>query len=571
MKTEAYINKIVEDTGLTKKEIQDLVGEKKQELKGLISDEGALFIIAKELGVDVKNENKALLNDIELNISDITANMKNISIVGRIKDIYSVNSFTKKDGEPGYVGSFVLHDNTGDIRVVLWDEHVNIFKDENFGQNELVKVLNGYAKEGRYGGIEIHLSRLGKVNLSPEDVDYNKYPKIESEFTQIKDIRLSSSLISLEGKIIQKYPVKEFVRKNGDSGKLASTIIMDSTGSLRITFWNEDTDILNSIETGDFVSITNLSPRENKFDPKTIDLHATKNTVITKKEKKVKIEADLVSNIKLLQDQEHMASFQGVISSIDDLRSVTLKSGEEVSLLGFIVSDDTDGIRVTLWRDQAEEFSKVLANGTGVSLKNVMLKYSTFSGRKEVSLISESEIKMVDLEFSNLKKMESITRGKFGDFSRKFIKINSIDSAGIVEVKGFVAKEINKITIYEACSNCRKKIENCSCDDKGESKQNMIINLTIDDESGTIRTAFIGEIAERMIGESPEVILKIMDTPDYEKFLEKVSADLIGKDIIIKARAKFSDFSNSYELVASNFQYIDISKELELEVKEIGL
>ena len=46
MKTEAYIKKLIEETGLTKKEIQDLVEEKKQELKGLISEEGALFIIA---------------------------------------------------------------------------------------------------------------------------------------------------------------------------------------------------------------------------------------------------------------------------------------------------------------------------------------------------------------------------------------------------------------------------------------------------------------------------------------------------------------------------------------------
>jgi len=78
MKTDIYINKIIEGTGLTRKEIQDLVEDKKNELKGLISDEGALFIIAKELGVDVKSENKDFLKDIEIKISDITHNMKNI-------------------------------------------------------------------------------------------------------------------------------------------------------------------------------------------------------------------------------------------------------------------------------------------------------------------------------------------------------------------------------------------------------------------------------------------------------------------------------------------------------------
>jgi len=35
MKTEAYINKIIEETGLTKKEIQNLVEEKKRRIKRL--------------------------------------------------------------------------------------------------------------------------------------------------------------------------------------------------------------------------------------------------------------------------------------------------------------------------------------------------------------------------------------------------------------------------------------------------------------------------------------------------------------------------------------------------------
>ena len=56
------IDIITEETGLTSKEIMELMEEKKQELKGLISDEGALFIIAKELGVNVK-ETKGNIED----------------------------------------------------------------------------------------------------------------------------------------------------------------------------------------------------------------------------------------------------------------------------------------------------------------------------------------------------------------------------------------------------------------------------------------------------------------------------------------------------------------------------
>ncbi len=132
MKTDAYITKIIQDTGLTRSEIHNKVEEKKSELKGLISDEGALFLIAKEFGVDVSNENTDLIKDIEINISDISLNMKNITLIGRIKEIYSVYEFNKENQEKGYVGSFLLHDTTGEIRIVLWNEHANMFTNENF-------------------------------------------------------------------------------------------------------------------------------------------------------------------------------------------------------------------------------------------------------------------------------------------------------------------------------------------------------------------------------------------------------------------------------------------------------
>jgi len=569
MTIEAYINKIIEETGLTRKEIENLVEEKKIELKGLISEEGALFIIAKELGVDVKDENKEILKDIEINISDITLNMKNIVLIGRIKEIYRIHEFNKGDGGIGHVGSFLLHDKSGDTRVVLWDENTKIWEDPNFEINELVKILNGNAKEGRYGDIEIHIGKFGKIILSPEDVDYSKYPKIKSIVTPIDAISLSLPSVSLEGKIIQKTPLNIFSKKDGAPGKVRSINLIDSTGTIRITFWNDDAEKINDFEIGNFISITHLNPRLSNIDSNTIELYANKNSLINKKDKKLIIKSKLVDNIKLLQNQRNIVSLQGIISSIDNLKKVSLKSGEEMSLLSFTVSDETDGIRVTLWRDKAEEFSEKLTVGAGILLKNVMVKYSTFSGRSEISYIDDSSIDFVDLDMKNIKSIELSNKQIRSDFTKNYTEINHINSSGVFEIKGFIAKDLNNITIYEACSNCFKKIDNCICDEKGALEHRMIFNIIIDDESGTIRTTFIGDKAEKLIGESTETILIIKETPDFNMFLEKKSAELLGKDIIIKGRAKFSDFSNSYEIIAYDFQELNVNEELEKVIKDI--
>jgi len=569
MKTEGYINKIIEDTGLSKKEIQSLVEEKKEELKGLISDEGALFVIAKELGVEVSGENQELLNEIELNISDITLNMKNIVLVGRIKDIFNLNSFNKSNGEVGYVGAFKLHDNTGDIRIVLWDDQVNVFKDERFEKNEIVKILNGNAKQGRYGGIEIHIGRFSKIILAPEDVDYKKYPKIKEEFKLINEINEKLGSISIEGKVMNRSPIRDFIRKDGQNGRVSSLTVRDSSGKTRISFWNEDIDKIENIEIGDFISLSSLNPRKSNYTEGQIDLHATSWTQITKKDKEVKFDLKLIDSIDTLQNQKGYISFQGIISAIDDLRKITLKSGEDISLLGFNVSDKTDAIRVTAWRERADELSKSLKNGDGVLLKDVELRFNNYSQKNEVTITIDSNIEKIDLKIENIKVSEPSTNFKQNNFSGNFTDIITIQSSGFFEIKGVISNELKNIRFYEACSECRKKIDNCTCNKAGDKKLTMITSHFLEDESGKIRATFIGEAAEKLVGEKAELIVKVKDTPDYEKLLKKLSSKIIGRDIMIKGRVKFNDYSDAYEIVASNFQDINVDDDLENRLKEI--
>ena len=53
MLTETYIKKIIIETGLNRKEIKSMVEETIKQRKGLISEKGALYVIAKELSVEI--------------------------------------------------------------------------------------------------------------------------------------------------------------------------------------------------------------------------------------------------------------------------------------------------------------------------------------------------------------------------------------------------------------------------------------------------------------------------------------------------------------------------------------
>lgn len=88
MKAETYIKKIIEETGLSKKEIQDLIRAKKKEIEGLISDEGALFVIAKELTVEVSGDNRDRFNEIPIMNDFIVNNFLSLRLENGKTNIY---------------------------------------------------------------------------------------------------------------------------------------------------------------------------------------------------------------------------------------------------------------------------------------------------------------------------------------------------------------------------------------------------------------------------------------------------------------------------------------------------
>ena len=63
MNSDKFRRRIIEDTGLSRKEINNIIEEMRAKLKGKISEELALCIIAKELAVTVEREKDKCLDE----------------------------------------------------------------------------------------------------------------------------------------------------------------------------------------------------------------------------------------------------------------------------------------------------------------------------------------------------------------------------------------------------------------------------------------------------------------------------------------------------------------------------
>jgi len=149
---------ISRSSGVSVEEIERKIEAKQAKLAGLISREGAAQIIAAELSV---NFDKQIIK-----ISQIIPGMRKINLVGKIINMFPIRSYNKNNRQ-GRIGSFILADETSNIRTVLWDEnHIDLIDKGHITQDCVVEISNASVRNG-----EIHLSSFSEIKVSGQLID----------------------------------------------------------------------------------------------------------------------------------------------------------------------------------------------------------------------------------------------------------------------------------------------------------------------------------------------------------------------------------------------------------------
>ncbi len=202
------VDLIIKETSLSKDKILSKISDKVSELEGLVSKEGAAHIIANELGVSLVTTDAS--SDF-VEIKNLVGGIRNVIVVGRVLEVYPVNTF-EKNGKEGKVGSLLLGDGTGFVRVVFWNEQIKLLK--NVSKGDILKVINTYVKENKFGKLELHVSYRSKVRINPDDVDSSSFPsetKISNKSENIDLVELEKNMkIRVSGMIVQVFKKNVF-------------------------------------------------------------------------------------------------------------------------------------------------------------------------------------------------------------------------------------------------------------------------------------------------------------------------------------------------------------------------
>jgi len=133
-------------------DFQKRLDERIKEFNDLIDESASAALIIDELGRSEHKTDK--ISHVEIG--------KSTTLKVRVKSISEIRKFEKRTGGTGEVVNVDITDGTGNIKLVLWDGDVELVRSEKIKKNSMLKILNGYVKQGRYN-IEISLGKNGII------------------------------------------------------------------------------------------------------------------------------------------------------------------------------------------------------------------------------------------------------------------------------------------------------------------------------------------------------------------------------------------------------------------------
>ena len=180
----------------------------------------------QDADVDVQVQDTYAIEDLSLGLSDVNCR-------GLVLDTDPVRTFDRDDGSEGRVANLVVGDETGRVRVTLWDEMAD--RATEIDPGTAVEVVDGYVRE-RDGDLELHVGDRGAVEELDETIEY------DPDATPIDAVEIGQT-VDLAGVVRAVDPKRTFDRDDGSEGQVRNVRLQDESGDMRVALWGDLADL----------------------------------------------------------------------------------------------------------------------------------------------------------------------------------------------------------------------------------------------------------------------------------------------------------------------------------------
>ncbi|HSB56575.1 MAG TPA: single-stranded DNA-binding protein [Nitrosopumilaceae archaeon] len=270
---ESLLNKLLEQKPeLSRSDIQQMINKKKEKIgAGYLTDQGALFLIAADLGTSLNEQLK-----VEMGLKDLYIGAKEITLETRVMNIYPAKQFSRKDGSQFLLRNMTVYDSDSRAKVKLWDEKANLPGIENLKPGDLVKIIKAYVKSDMTGTPIINVG--SGSNLETCDIK-SKIPLLDSITEDVSEVKENQQNLVISGILDGDIRMTEFTNFKGQPGKALHLRLKGKDGTItRVVLWNADEkSIPKTITVG---AKTRLIGVRTKKGQQGLELHGDEGTVI---------------------------------------------------------------------------------------------------------------------------------------------------------------------------------------------------------------------------------------------------------------------------------------------------
>ncbi len=249
-----------------------MIQKKKEKIgAGYLTDQGALFLIASDLGVSLNEPLK-----VEMGLKDLYVGAKEITLATRVMNVYPVKQFARKDGSQFLLRTMTVYDGDSRAQVKLWDDKANLPGIENLKPGDLVKIIKAYVKSDMKGNPIINVG--SGSNIEPNGTESN-IPSLDSITDDVSTVKENQQNLVVTGILDGNIRATEFTNFKGEPGKSVQSRLKGKDGIVvRVVLWNVDQKTIPKVITTG--AKTRLIGVKTKVGQMGLELHGDEGTVI---------------------------------------------------------------------------------------------------------------------------------------------------------------------------------------------------------------------------------------------------------------------------------------------------
>ena len=267
------IDKLLEQkTELTREIIDQKIAEKKEKIgAGYLTDQGALFLIASDYGVTLTESSKT-----EINLKDLYAGAKDISLETRVLNVSPTKQFSRKDGSIFNLRTMTVYDSDSTASVKLWDEKANLPGIENLKPGDLIKIIKAYVKSDLDGSPTINIG--SGSNIETIDTE-SQIPMIDKITKDISELQEGQKDLVISGMIDGIISGMQFTNSRGQPGTALRMRLKGKDGSgMRVVLWGKDESLIpNMISQSANVKLLGVRVKSGNQG---LEIHGNEATII---------------------------------------------------------------------------------------------------------------------------------------------------------------------------------------------------------------------------------------------------------------------------------------------------